>query len=149
MPVPSQTPPSVNIIDSTNTYPVSIFAPGYIRAALEPTQLFQDGFDTSTLDVTNRWKSPTASGGGVAASNALTNTTLGTGTTANGYSYLESVATFAPVNPGWLMFYTGINITYPVVANQYFFWGLGTSPGSPTAAAPLTNAAGFEVTTAG
>jgi len=126
-----------------------VFAPGYARVALEPTQLFQDGFDTATLDITNRWKAPTASGGGVAASNALTNTQLGTGTTISGYSYLESVATFAPVNPGWLMFYTGINLAFPILVNQYFFWGLGTSPGSPTAAAPLTNACGYEVTTAG
>jgi hypothetical protein len=133
----------------SDPYQVTVFAPGYLRAALEPTQLFQDGFDTSTLDITNRWKTPSSGGGGVAATNALTNTVLGTGTTANGWSYLESATTFPPTNPGWLMFYTGINIAFPIVANQYFFWGLGTSPATPTAAAPLTNACGFEVTTAG
>jgi hypothetical protein len=123
----------------------TVMAAGEARVALEPSQLFQDGFDTNTLDITNRWKTPTAAGGGVAATNALTNTQLGTGTTANGYSYLESQVTFPPSNPSWLLFYTGVNLPFPILINQYFFWGLGTSPATPTAAAPLTNACGFEV----
>jgi len=122
---------------------------GELRIELQAAQLFQDGFDTNTLDVTNRWKSPTAAGGGVAATNALTNTVLGTGTTISGYSYLESAVTFPPVNPGWLLFYTGVNLPFPILINQYFFWGLGTSPATPTAALPLTNACGFEVATTG
>lgn len=134
---------------ATGSASATIMAAGELRVALEPSQLFQEGFDTSTLDITNRWLAPVASGGGVAANNQLTSTQLGTGTTANGYSYLESAVSFPPVNPGWLLFYTGVNIAFPIVANQYFFWGLGTSPGSPTAAVPLTNACGFEVTTAG
>jgi hypothetical protein len=124
-------------------------AAGEARVALEPSQLFQDGFDTNTLDTTNRWKTPSSGGGGVAASNALTNTQLGTGTTANGYSYLESQVTFPPSNPSWLLFYTGVNLPFPILINQYFFWGLGTSPATPTAALPLTNACGFEVDVTG
>lgn len=117
---------------------------GELRVELQAAQLLQYGFDTASLD-TNVWKTPTAAGGAVAATNALTNTVLATGTTANGYSYLESVASFPPVNPGWLLFYAGINLASPIIANQYYFWGLGTSPATPTAALPLTNAAGFEV----
>ncbi len=130
---------------ATGSASASIMAAGELRVALEPSQLFQDGFDTATLDITNKWLAPVAAGGGVAASNTLTNTQLGTGTTISGYSYLESAVSFPPANPGWLLFYTGVNIVWPIVANQYFFWGMGTSPGSPTAAAPLTNACGFEV----
>jgi hypothetical protein len=122
---------------------------GELRVELQSAQLFQYGFDTSTLDVTNVWKAPSAAGGGVAATNALTNTVLGTGTTISGYSYLESAVTFPPVNPGWLLFYTGINLPFPILVNQYFFWGLGSSPATPTAALPLTNACGFEVATTG
>jgi len=134
---------------ATDPYFATVFAGGAMRVQEDPAQLFQDGFDTSTLDVTNKWKAPTAAGGGVAATNALTNTVLATGTTIGGYSYLESVTTFPPVNPGWLLFYTGINIAFPTVINQYFFWGIGTSPATPTAALPLTNACGFEVATDG
>lgn len=134
---------------ATDPYQVSVFAGGSLRVQEGETQLFQEGFDTSTLDTTNRWKSPTAAGGGVAATNALTNTVLQTGTTANGYSYLESQPSFPPVNPGWLLFYTGVNLPFPTVVNQYFAWGLGTSPTTPTAATPLTNACVFEVNTDG
>src|SRR6266699_2557427 len=145
MPVPSQTPSPFILVDPGSNFGTTVFAPGYARVALEPTQLFQDSFDTATLDITNKWLAPVAAGGGVAASNTLTNTQLGTGTTISGYSYLESAVSFPPANPDWLLFYTGVNIVWPIVANQYFFWGMVTSPGSPTAAAPLTNACGFEV----
>jgi hypothetical protein len=134
---------------ATDPFRASVFAAGYLRVANEPTQLFQDGFDTATLDITNKWKAPTAAGGGVAANNQLTQTVLGTGTTISGYSYLESAVTFPPVNPGWLYWYTGVALPNPILVNQYFFFGLGTNPATPTAALPLTNACGFEITTAG
>lgn len=134
---------------ATDPYYATVFAAGEMRVQEEPTQLFHDDFGTGTLDTTNRWKSPTASGGGVAASNAVGDTVLGTGTTANGYSYLESVTTFTPRNPGWNQFQASVNLPSPYIANTYFFLGLGTSPATPTAAAPLTNAAGFEVAVGG
>ena len=149
MPIPSLTPESVNLVDGNNTTGTTVFAPGYLRVALESSQLFQEGFDSATLDTTNRWKPAVSGGGGVAASNTLASTTLGTGTTISGYSYLESQVMFPPTNPGWLYFYAGCNLPSPILINQYFFIGLGTSPGTPTAALPLTNACGFEVATTG
>lgn len=133
---------------STDAFQATVFAAGELRVAEEPAQLLSDGFDAG-LDTTNKWKSPTAAGGGVAASNVQAMTQLGTGTPANGYSYLESQMTFPPRNPGWLLVTMGNNIPFPYVANTYFFWGLGTSPATPTAAAPLTDAAGFEVAIGG
>jgi len=132
-----------------STYNATVFAPGQLRVILEASQLFMDSFDSGTLDITNRWKSPTAAGGAVAASNTVGATILGTGTTANGYSYLESQTTFPVVNPGWLQITMGNNIPAPYVANTYFFWGTGTSPATPTAALPLTDAAGFEIAVGG
>lgn len=133
---------------ATDPYYATVFAAGEMRVQEEPSQLLSDGFDAG-LDTTNKWKSPTAAGGGVAATNVATSTQLGTGTTANGYSYLESQMTFPPRNPGWLLVTMGNNIPFPYVANTYMFWGLGTSPATPTAAAPLTDAAGFEVAVGG
>lgn len=146
---PNSLPTSINGPTATDPYAATVTAWGELRASGQAAQLLQYGFDTTTLNTANVWKTPTAAGGGVAATNALTNTQIGTGTTANGYSYLESQASFPPVNPGWLLFYTGINIPFPYVANTYFFWGLGTSPATPTALAPLTNACGFEVAIGG
>jgi hypothetical protein len=133
---------------TTGSASATVWAAGELRVQEQPTQQFFTAYDTG-LDTTNAWKAPTASGGGVAATSATANTVLGTGTTASGYSYLESQATFPPEAPGWLLIQHAINIEFPVSVNAYRFWGLGTSPGSPTAAAPLTNAIGFEVATTG
>jgi hypothetical protein len=133
---------------ATDPYQATVFAPGHLRVALPETQLFYDAFDTG-LDTTNRWKTPTTGNGGVAAVSEVADTRLGTGTTANGYSVLESQMNFLQVNPGFVAFTAAINLEFPLVANAYRFWGFATSPSTPTATAPLTEAAGFEVTTAG
>jgi hypothetical protein len=127
----------------------AVFAPGELRVALEASQLFFDSFD-GNLDTVNRWKTATASGGGVAATTSTpTYTALGTGTTANGYSYLESQMSFQPVSPGWLYIAMANNFEFPLIANAYRFWGTGTSPATPTAAIPITDGVGWEITTAG
>lgn len=117
---------------------------GSLKASAIPSQLFYYAWDTSTLDVTNTWNAPTTAGSG-AIVNSLTNSVLQSGTANPGYAFLRSQATFKPVNPAWLYVETGINIEFPVLTNAYRFWGLATIPATPTAAAPLTNACGFEV----
>jgi hypothetical protein len=116
---------------------------------LEPNQVFWDDFGTGTLDTTNRWASPTASGGGTAATSAVGLSILGSGTTANGFSFLQSKASFAGRNPGYVTIQYQINFEFPALTNAYRFWGVFTAPGSPTATAPLTNAVGFAIDTAG
>jgi len=133
---------------STDNYQATVFAPGELRVSMEPTQLFLDSFDTG-LDTVNRWKTPTWGRGGIAALNEATDTRLGTGTLANGWSCLESQPTFGPANPGWLQITYGNNVPYPYIPNTYFFWGTGTSPAIPTAFAPLVDAAGFEIAIGG
>jgi len=119
-----------------------------MRVAMQSTQLFYDAFDTG-LDTVNRWKLPSFGGGGQVASNTPTFTALGTGTVANGYSYLESQVSFLQANPGWLTLYLPINLEFPVVTNSYRFWGFGTSPLTPTTTIPVVEAAGFELATNG
>jgi hypothetical protein len=126
----------------------TVFAPGYLRVAQEGTQLFYDSFDTG-LDTVNRWKTPVTGNSAQAAVSEVGDTRLGTGTVANGYSVLESMPTFLQENPGFLAFATPISLEFPIVINSYRFWGLGTHPATPTALLPLTDAAGFEMTTAG
>jgi hypothetical protein len=140
---------SVAITDPNNaTYQAAITVMGEIRVEPQSTRVFLDAFDTG-LNTTFLWKAPTAAGGGVAATNVPTSTQLGTGTTANGYSYLESIVAFPPCNPGWLDVFMGNNLPFPYVANTYFFFGTGTSPATPTAAIPITDGAGFEVAIGG
>jgi len=122
---------------------------GSIRVKLPPEQLFVESFDATTGFDTTKFKTPASGGGGVAALAEQADTKLGTGTTANGFSYLESKMSFPVVNPSWLEVFYSINVPFPYVTNTYFFWGVGTSPTAPTAAAPLTEAAGFEIFTDG
>ena len=134
----------------TGNTPVNVFGAGEMRVIMESVQLFYDGFDTGSLDITNKWKTQVSGVGGVAALNTTSgNTQVGSGTTANGYSYLESNPSFPSPRPSWLQIVSVVNIEFPIITNTYRFWGLGTSPATPTAAAPLTDAVGFELSTAG
>ncbi len=127
------------------------FPAGFIRTTDEPHQLFYDPFDSS-LDTTNRWNAATASGGGVAASVSAGQMTLGSGTTANGYSYITSQATFTPTVPAWLGNSWAISIEFAVGNNAVRFWGHGSVGGTPSSTNPLGttgNGYGFELNTSG
>lgn len=145
---PTATPLAVRFSDGTNNQSVSAFPAGFLRVTDEPRQLFYDPFDAA-LDTTNRWNAATAAGGGVAAAISAGTLTIGSGTTANGYSHLSSQPTFVPTIPAWLGASFAISIESAVGNNALRFWGMGTVPGAPTTAAPLTDAYGFELTTAG
>lgn len=135
-------------IADTEGIQITSFPVGFMRTSDEPKQLFYDPFD-STLDTINRWAAPVSSGGGVAGAVAGGVLTLGSGTTASGYSYVASQPSFAPSTPAWIGYSFAIKIENPVLTNSYRFWGAGTNPATPTTAAPLTNAIGYEVDTAG
>lgn len=126
-----------------------VFAAGQQRVTMDPTQLFLDTFDTS-LDTTARWVTPVASGtGAIAAAWSAGQVLLTGGTAANAYSVLTSQPSFAPDEPGWLQVTMRCNIEFPVLATAYRFWGLAITPGTPTVSAPVTEGAGWEVSTAG
>lgn len=133
----------------TPQFAVGVLPTGLIKAGKDPNQLFDDTFFGNVIDTTNRWNSPVSAGGGVAAVQTSGQIALGTGTTANGYSYIQSQNNFQQLAPGWLELFHAVNLEFPVLTNGYRFWGFGTVPATPTAAAPLTDAIGFEVATTG
>ncbi len=127
------------------------FPAGFVRTSDEPHQLFYDPFD-SALDTTNRWNAAVASGGGVAASVSAGQMTLGSGTTTNGYSYVNSQNSFVPTIPSWLGNSWAISIEYAVGNNAVRFWGHGSVGGTPTSTNPLGttgNGYGFEIDISG
>lgn len=129
--------------------PVRTFYPGQLRIAMDSSQLFLDTFDTS-LDTTNRWAAPVASGtGAVAAAFSAGQIVLTGGTAANAFSEIHSQPVFIPDEPGWTFCTYRNNIEFPVLANSYRFWGLGQTTGTPTFAAPITDGVGWEVSAAG
>lgn len=130
---------------------VGAFAAGFQYVTDEPSQLFYDPFD-SALDTTTRWNTATTAGGGVAAAVAAGALTLGSGTTANGYSYLTSRSTFTPSVPSWLGATFSIKIESAVGNNAVRFWGFGSVGGTPSSTNPLGvsgNGYGFELDTSG
>jgi len=126
------------------------FPAGFVRVTDEPHQVFYDPFDAA-LDTANTWTAPTVGNAAVLAAVSAGTMSMGTGTTASGWSKLLSAGSFKPVVPAWLGFSFAINLPDGAAptANAYRFWGAGTIPGVPTTAAPLTDAVGFELTTAG
>jgi hypothetical protein len=120
---------------------------GNQRVTQIPLQTFYNAFDTG-LDTVVSFTS-ISGGGGVAASNNVGFTKVGTGTTANGYSVLTSQPTFQPRSPGWI--YADVTIVLPPVfiANAYHGFGLMNPQATPTVANPYSNAVVFELTTAG
>ena len=120
---------------------------GALKVEMAGTQLFQDTFSYG-LDVTNKWTC-TNGGGGSAATSATGATILSSGTTANGFSKCVTQATFIPTEPGFVQAISRINIESPILTSGYRFWGLGTSPASPTIAAPMSNGVGLEIGTDG
>lgn len=126
------------------------FPAGFIRTTDEPHQVFYDPFD-STIDTTNRWTITTGNSA-VAASNTTGVMSMGTGTAASGWSKLVSQPTFIPTIPAWLGFSFAINLPdggSGFTSNAYRFWGAGNPASTPTTAAPMTDAVGFEITTSG
>ncbi len=139
----------VGISDSLGN---SITATPYGREQVElnPHQIFYDPFDAS-LDTTDRWTTPTVGASAAIAVNSVGSMTMGTGTTTLGWSKLTSQSSFMPTVPGWIGF-SFLNLFPDLAAptaNSYRFWGMGTIATTPTVAAPMTDAVGFEITTAG
>ena len=123
---------------------------GQLQVVLDGTQRFSDEFDSGqTLDIRDRWLTPSTGGSGVAA--ALSGGSMTLSAPVGGYSYLRSRPTFRSTSPGWLRF--GSNVFAPdnlaPLTGACRFWGAGIPAATPTASAPLSSGAGFEVATDG
>lgn len=151
MPIPLQpSASSVALLDPyLGTNAASVTPVGELCVSQPAVQLFNDTFDSGTLDTLVKWTTPTAGGTGIAATNVVGQTVLDGGTTANSFSKLTSQYTFVPTEPGYLFNVKRINIESPVVLTAHRFWGLGTSIASPTIANPITQGVGFEIGTNG
>jgi hypothetical protein len=122
----------------------------------QPLSLIAYDFGSGTLNTSSQFNRPITGGGGnaTAATNAVGQTTLGTGTTANGWSVLISQRTIWDRNPGYNYYQGNINIPIPSVTHAYMLFGFVGFPftaglPSPTLATPAQNAAAFEFGTNG
>lgn len=99
---------------------------------------FDNGIDTTQWTATGTGGTPT-----------VTNSVLSIapGVTASNWGKYVSVPTFYGQGVGYLEFVASVKLesTPASTTNNDRFWGLATSPATPTFAAPLTNAVGFEL----
>lgn len=109
-----------------------------IWIALDPGTCFYDGFDTA-LDTTNRW---TAAGTTPTITNGIL--TISPSTTALAVSSLTSQPTFQLLGNMFIAALGVWKVDATAKTGNYRFFGLGSPAGSPTVAAPITNACGFE-----
>lgn len=132
---------------------------GELRVENPASQLFLDTFGTAAIDTINRWTLSNG-GGGVLPAPVTGAVTLSGGTATNGFSKMVSlivptlpggvaIGNFAPAEPGFLLFNSRVNLPNLTTTSATIDFGLGTSPTTPTNAAPITQCVCFEVTTAG
>jgi hypothetical protein len=117
-----------------------------LRTTDEPFTLFADSYDT--LDTTNRW-TVSAGGAAVAPTVASSVLTIAAGTTLSAFTKMTSQTTFPQVAQSYLSPVFVVKIDATVTTNNYRFFGVGTSPATPTMAAPMTDGIGFEIVSSG
>jgi hypothetical protein len=117
---------------------------GELLVQTTPSVLFHDTFDVS-FDTINNWLPAVSAVGGVGESFSPGGISLGTGTTANGYSYVTGRTSFPLSQPGFVE--TGISLNVPAAlpTNAYAAWGSFTPTATPTAASPIQEGCGFEL----
>jgi hypothetical protein len=125
----------------------SLTAYGNLRVTAEPTNIFNDPFDGSVIDVTNRWNAPVVNGMTITqTSGNLVITT----TTVNGNStFIDTIPTFAPLGIGFVAFAAAPKLEAQTAnffaLNQHRFWGFGNRPTTFNTTTPLLDAIGFEI----
>lgn len=121
-----------------------ITATGALNVALDPLPIFADAFEGGVLDTTTRW----ALSGSVNATLTNSNLLINPDVTANATCAITTQPAF--VLSASTAIGVGITIEAAVTLGNHRFWGFGLPPSTPgTAAAPLQDAIGFEVDTAG
>ena len=127
---------------SATPFVAGLNAYGTLRVSDEPHAVFRDLFDTAGLDYVGNWNATPA--GGIAASVSAGAMTLPTGTTGSAWSQLSSQVKFCPPIPGFIQpsFNIQLESGTPVTQGSRF-WGLASTPATPTVSAPLTDAIGW------
>lgn len=128
--------------------PLTITPTGEVYTQQDPTQIFYEDWASGVVDSTYSWNTAVTSGGATVAPSSG-QVVFATGTTASSYSYLTSKQKFQPVSPGYLLYTEANQLSFPIPANTYAFWGCGNPAGSPAFGAYATEAVGFEINTSG
>lgn len=120
---------------------------GTLRTSDEPTALFSEDFDSTTIDTTNKWITGSQSGADMAIiSGALT---MSVGVAANAGAFIQSKTTFPSVGVGFRVLGFTNKIESAAITNNHKFWGFASQSGTWNTTNPITNGFGFEQDIAG
>lgn len=118
-----------------------------LRVTPDMTTTFYDPFDAA-IDTVNRWTTATT-GSGTTPSVATGTLSVTIGANASSSSSIFSIPTFVGQSPSFCQHSFVIKLEAVYITNGYRFWGLASTPVTPTPSAPLTDAVGFEVDSTG
>jgi hypothetical protein len=133
IPVSSSNPPPQSIAQGGHTATVSV--DGALTVATPAFPEFSDAF-SAALDTTTNWT--TNNSGGTTATSAGSLVVSGT-TVASQYAGLSTKQSWAPTGGGAQLFGVSASFNTLVVTNSVRIFGVYTSPGTPTLAAPITD----------
>lgn len=118
---------------------------GALNVSVDANSLFSDSFEGASIDTSIKWSST----GSVAPANSTGSMTVNPSTTASATVAVASQPSFSATSPltaGWI---ATIEAT-TIATGNHRFMGFGAPASAPgTSAAPLFNAIGFEIDTAG
>lgn len=134
---------AVSIVQGGNTAAVSIDGALAVNPPANPE--FSDYFST-TLDTTTNWT--TNNSGGTTATSAGSLVISGT-TTISQYGGLSTKQSWAPSGGSVQLFGVSVSFNTLVVSNSVRIFGVYTSPGTPTLAAPITDGYVFRLDATG
>lgn len=120
---------------------------GTLRVTNEPSSLFSDDFDTSTVDITDRWITGSQSGGTITITSSSLSMSIGT--SANAGAFIQSQPSFPSVGLGFKVLGFAHQMETGSIINTHRFWGFATQSGTWNTTNSITHGVGFEQDPAG
>lgn len=146
----NQTAYPINLADPNNFTKAAISITGALSTQSGATLVFNDPFNGTIIDVTNRWNAPVLAGTGTVTQNGGTGMVFTVGTTANNSAQISTQPVFEM--SGSYNYIEGIGVQLeasPIATGNHRFWGWGIAGTAYSTTNPVQNGIGFEVTTGG
>jgi hypothetical protein len=130
--------------DPVNGTKAKVLPFGALSVSPDPTAVFDDTFETTTIDP-NLWilsgTTPPSAASGVLS--------VSPGLAINGFSRLVSVPTFGVLAGAFMISTFRVILSAAASSNNSQYWGVGLSPTTPTTTNPITDGIGWEQDTGG
>lgn len=141
---------STLVTDPTSGTHATVSASGSLSVSNPATVVFNEPFNGTVIDSTNKWNTPVVAGTATVTQNGASGLVFTNGTTANNAGQISSQPTFDVDGANQYIFACGVQLEATTIATgNHRFWGLGTQGTSYSTSNPIKDGVGFEVTTGG